>query len=226
MNSRSRSWILLVLLPGSAVCFCFLLHHARINGELIAALGRRAGELKSARPDSQALRRISSEIEELEDLGKGREESVRLRSEVERLQSELEKRNLAATRTVAAQASRLREENSRLQKENRELGESQPVVLARQLVDEGELMQIAQGLALYAKMNDSALPKNLAELKHYTTAQVFETLETNRFELLHVGKLTDIADPSHTALARVRAKDAQNQRPYLYADGHLEVKDE
>jgi hypothetical protein len=87
-------------------------------------------------------------------------------------------------------------------------------------------MQIAEGLALYAKMNDSDLPKNLVELKHYTTEEVFRTLETNRFELLHEGKLTDIADPSHTALARAKAKDSQNQRPYLYADGHLEIRNE
>jgi prepilin-type processing-associated H-X9-DG protein len=110
--------------------------------------------------------------------------------------------------------------------ENQALEKDPITVSARQAVDVGELTQIAAAIGLYAKMNGNNLPAQFADLKHYTTADVFPSLETNRFELLHQGKLTDIANPVSTPLVRARAKDRQNQRPYLFADGHLEIREE
>ena len=158
--------------------------------------------------------------------GEAPAELFRLRNDIRQLQAAGEKRKLAAARSLEQQVSQLQTENVQLRYQNQQLEQTPKTVSARQTVDVGELTQIGEALALYAKMNDNNLPQQFAELKHYTAADVFPALETNRFELLYQGNLTNIADPVNTPLVRAKAKDLQNQRPYLFADGHLEIRDE
>ena len=87
-------------------------------------------------------------------------------------------------------------------------------------------MQIGQAFSLYAKMNDDKIPEDFAQLKYYITSDIFPTLETDRYEILYKGKLADIADPANTPLLRSKLKNSQNQRPYFFADGHLEIMQE
>ncbi|MEY2427926.1 MAG: hypothetical protein QOJ40_811, partial [Verrucomicrobiota bacterium] len=137
-----------------------------------------------------------------------------------------EKRKLAAARSADEQMSQLKTENLQLRGENQQLEQAPQILSARQQVDVDELNQIAGALSLYAKMNDNRLPAQFGELRSYSTAEVFPTLETNRFELLYQGNLTNISDPANTPLVRAQAKNLLNQRAYLFADGHLEIRDE
>jgi hypothetical protein len=226
MKPRLKFAGLLVVLLASGICFGLLYSHWRRNCAKIAGLEQKLAALNSVRAENQALQPILAELQELQDLRNSSAALFRLRKEVGALQGLVEKRRLAATRSMEAQVAQLQTENLQLRSENQELEKAPVTVAARQAVDVGELTQIAAAIGLYAKMNDNNLPAHFADLKSYTTADVFPNLETNRFEFLLQGKLTDIANPVSTPLVRAKAKDGQNQRPYLFADGHLEIRED
>ncbi|MDB6016382.1 MAG: hypothetical protein JWR19_871 [Pedosphaera sp.] len=222
MKSRLTSIGLFILLSISGICFFLLYSHFRLNGAKIAALQQQLAELSSVRAQNKALQQILRQFEKLEALRKDNDELLRIRNEIRQLQAAAEKRKFNLARTL----SELQAENLRLRDENQQLEQAPEAISARQLVDVNELTQIGQALSLYANLNDNKLPENLAELKYYTTADAFPALEINRFEILYHGKLTDIADPSKTPLIRAKFRNHQNQRPYLFADEHLEMEEE
>jgi hypothetical protein len=222
MKLRLTSIGLSVLLLIFSICLFFLYSHFRLNGTKIAVLQQQLAELSPIRAENKALQQKFRQFEELENLRKDNDELFRIRNEIRRLQAAAEKRKFDLARTL----SELQAENLKLRDENQQLEQSPEAVAARQLVDVNELTQIGQALSLYATMNSNKLPEDLAELKYYTTADAFPALEINRFEILYNGKLADIADPSKTPLIRAKFRNVQNQRPYLFADEHLEMEEE
>src|SRR6266550_2466426 len=216
---------LLGLFLGAGIYCSLLYSHSRLQCAKIAVLRQQLADVAQVRAQNQALRKILLQLDELDELRKDHAELFRLRNEIGRLQAAGEKRKLAAVRTAEEQLSQLKTENIRLRDENQQLEQAPQTVSARQQVDVDELNQIAGALSLYARMNDNKLPAQFGELRSYSSAEVFPTLETNRFEILYQGNLTNIADPANTPLVRAQAKNLLNQRAYLFADGHLEIRD-
>ncbi|SRR6266581_378615 len=226
MKPRLTFISLLGLLLAAGIYCSLLYSHSRLERAKIAALRQQLADSAQVRAQNQALRKIFLQLDELEDLRKDHAEIFRLRNEIGQLQAAWEKRKLAAARGAEEQVSQLKTENNQLRDENQQLEQAPRTLSARQEVDVDELNLIAGALSLYAKMNDNQLPAQFAELRSYSTAEVFPALETNRFEILYTGKLTSIADPANTPLVRAQAKNLLNQRAYLFADGHLEIRDE
>ena len=226
MKPRLRFTCLLLLLLGSAAYCGFLYADFRQNQAKILGLRQQLADSDHDRAQNDSLRKILAQLDDLEALRKDNAELLLVRKEIRGLEAIAEKRKLAAARSLDEQISQLQTENLQLRDQNFQLEQAPKTVSARQAVDVDELTQIAEALSLYAKMNDNNLPEQFGELKHYTSADVFSNLEITRFELMYQGKLTNIADPVNTPLARAKAKDSQNQRPYLFADGHLEIRDE
>jgi hypothetical protein len=226
MKTRLRFIGLLGLVLADGIYCSLLFSHSRLERARIAVLRQQLADLAPVRAQNQALRTILFQLDELDQLRKDHAELFRLRNEIGRMQLADEKRKLAAARSAEDQLSQLKTENTQLRDENQQLAQAPQTVTARQEVDVDELNQIAGALTLYARMNDNKLPAQFSELKSYSTAEVFPTLETNRFEIVYQGNLTSIADPAITPLARAQAKNSLNQRAYLFADGHLEIRDE
>jgi hypothetical protein len=226
MKPRLRFISLLGLLLAAGI-YCFSLSsHCRLQREKIALLQRQMADSTQVRAQNQALRKTLLQLDVLDDLRKDHAELFRLRNEIGQLQAATELRKLAAARSAEEQLAQLKTENIRLRDGNQQLVQAPQTLSARQQVDVDELNQIAGALSLYAKMNDNKLPAQFSELRSYSTADVFPTLETNRFEIVYQGNLTNIADPANTPLVRAQAKNLLNQRAYLFADGHLEIRDE
>ena len=219
MKSRLRFIGLLFLLLAFSIFFSFLYFNFRVQNGKIAILRQQLAELSQIRTQNQALQKVLWQSEELEELHKDNAELFRIRNEIRRLRDAAEKK-LDSEQNLEEQ---LQTENANLRFEKQQLEQAPEIVSASQTVDANELMQIGQAFSLYAKMNDNKIPEDFTELKSYTTADIFPTLETDRYEILYKGKLTDIADPANTPLLRAKLKNSQNQRPYFFVDGHLET---
>jgi prepilin-type processing-associated H-X9-DG protein len=192
----------------------------------IALLQMQLSGAGDAKVDSESLQRRLRQFEQLEDLRKDNAERKRLRFEVDRLRAAVEKQKHDSLRNFGLKVSQLQTENLQLHQNDEQLEQSPETIAARQAVDMNELLQIGQALASYAKMNDNEMPQKLTELRPYTSAEVFPMFETNRFEVVYRGKLTEIADPTQTPLVRSRLKGVQNERPCLFADGHVQIEKE
>jgi prepilin-type processing-associated H-X9-DG protein len=215
-----------VLILASGLYAAFLYSHLRSTQTKTALLREQLSDSDKIRQENEKFHRILRETEELELLRNDNAERSQLRNEVARLQAVIDKRKRDAELDLNRQVSQLQSENVQLRGEIQQLEQAPETIAARQTVDASELMEIGQAIGSYARMNDNRLPQTLSELRSYTAANVFPALETNRFEILFTGKLTQISDPAKTPLARTKSKDAQNQRPYLFADGHVEIQSE
>src|SRR6266436_2358918 len=194
MKPRLGFISLIAVLLASGIYCCSLYSHSRLNRAQIEMLQEQLAEFGQVRAQNQALRILLAQLDELEALRKDNAELLRIRHEILELQATADKRKLAAARSREGQVLQLQTDNLQLRLENEQLEQAPQIVSARQQVDVDELAQIGDALRLYAKMNDNNLPGQFAELRHYTTADIFPTLETNRFEFLYQGKLTSISD--------------------------------
>ena len=208
VKRRTKLSCLLVLLLFSAIYCGLLCSRWHLNRMRIAALEEQSAALIKLCAQNQALRNIREQVNELEGQRQDNRLLFRLRNEVALLQD----------------VARLQSENLELRRANEQLEQAPETVAARQQIDMTELAEIGAAIMAYAQRNSDTLPEQFGQLKPYLPADVFPMLETNRFELLWRGELRNIANPTSTPVARGRAKDSQNQRVYLFADGHLEVK--
>jgi prepilin-type processing-associated H-X9-DG protein len=214
------------LLAASSLYSLRLYSNLHSTNAAIASLRRQLSDAAAVKAENETLQQILRQSEDLDDLRKDNAEVFRARREIARLQTALEKRKRDSARSLEEQVSQLQAENLQLRDENQQLERSPKTVSAREAVDLNELGEIGQVLGLYASMNSNNLPQNLTELKSYAATDVFSTFETNRFEFVYQGNLTAIADPARTPLLRSKFKDDQNQRPYLFADGHVATQRE
>ena len=222
MKLRLRFFGLVFLVLAFSIYFSFLYSNFRFQNGKIGILRLQLAELSQIRTQNQALQKILWQSEELEELRKDNAELFRIRNEIRRLREAAEKK-LDSEKNLEEQ---LQTENANLRNENQQLEQAPEIASARQAVDVNELMQIGQAFSVYAKMNGNKIPEDFTELQSYTTADIFPTLETDRYEILYKGKLADIAEPANTPLLRAKLKNSQNQRPYIFADGHLEIMQE
>src|SRR5258708_3668408 len=196
------------LLLAAGIYYSLLYSHSRLERAKIAVLRQQLADLAQVRAQNQNLRKILLQLDELDDLRNDHTELFRLRNEFGRLQAAEEKRKLAAARSAKEQFSQLETENLQLRNENQQLEQAPQTLSARQQVDVDELNQIAGALSLYAQMNDNKLPAQFGELRSYSSAEVFPTLETNRFKIAYQGNLTTIAEPPNTPLVPAQPKNS------------------
>ncbi|MDB6063890.1 MAG: hypothetical protein JWR26_98 [Pedosphaera sp.] len=180
--------------------------------------------LENVRDINRALQKRRWQYEELLQLRQGNRELNRLSAELQRLKEIGDGRGVVLDE--AAQLQKLRRDNQWIREENLQLEQAPETLQAEQTLDANQLKQIAKAFRLYAEVNSGRLPGNLSELKFYTPADVFQSLQTSRFEILVAGGMADIAEPAKTPLLRSKSADRQNLRAYLFADGHLELKRE
>jgi prepilin-type processing-associated H-X9-DG protein len=214
------------LLAASSLFSLHLYSDLHSTNAAIASLRRQLSDAAAVKAENETLQQILRLSEDLDDLRKDNAELLRARREIVRLQTALEKRKRDSAHSLEEQLSQLQTENLQLRHDNQQLEQTPKTVSAREAVDLNELAEIGQILGLYASMNSNNLPHDLTELKSYAATDVFSTFETNRFEFVYQGNLTDISDPAKTPLMRSKFEDDQNQRPYLFADGHVATKKE
>ena len=183
----------------------------------VSRLQRELADLPRLRAENKELREISLRAEELKSL---REDS----EELPRLQQAVLKLRLNLAQEARKQMSKLEAEDERLADINQQLEESPEIIRARQVMDVTQLRQIAKAIGGYIREHDGKSPANFSELRHFVSPGIWATLETSRFEMLLRGRLDDIAAPDKTPIVRSISKDKENQRAYLFADGHVEMR--
>jgi prepilin-type processing-associated H-X9-DG protein len=183
----------------------------------VSRLQLELANLPRLRAENKELREISLRAEELKNL---REEN----NEIPRLQKEVGELRLNLAQETRERMSRLEAEDERLAGISQQLEESPETIRSRQVMDMTQLRQIAEAFSAYIGEHDGELPANFSDLRRFVSAGVWSTLETSRFEILLRGRLDDIAAPDKTPIVRSISKDKENQRAYLFADGHVEMR--
>jgi hypothetical protein len=226
MTKLSKSTGLWLLVLGLSTWLGCLLSTLRADYTGLTQLRQDLAGLNEARAANRALQKLRWQNEELAQLRESNQELHRLRQELQRLREAEARRKRELLQGDEVQLQELRQDNQRVREENLQLAGSPETIQAEQTLDVNQLKQIAKAFRLYADVNSGKLPGDFNELKYYTPAEVFQSLETNRYEILAVGEVADIAEPDKTPLLRSKVKDQQNLRAYLFADGHLEMKKE
>ncbi|MDB6110174.1 MAG: hypothetical protein JWR69_1924 [Pedosphaera sp.] len=226
MTKFLKSIVLWLMVLGLSTWLGCLVSTLRADYAGITQLRQDLDGLKEARAANRVVEKLRWQNEELAQLRESNQELHRLRQEIQRLREAEAKRKRELVQGEEEQLQKLRQDNQRVREENLQLERAPETIQAEQTLDVNRLKQIAKAFRLYAEVNPGQSPGNFNELKFYTPAEVFQALEPGRYEILAVSGAADIAEPDKTPLLRSKAKDKQNLRAYLFADGHLEMKSE
>jgi len=212
------------------VCLFLCGRLAALYGEY-RKVAKSMGEKQAQIADGQAVRaehrehqRRLWEAEELQRLRAEQQEFKRLQAEVERLRLAAQRKQAEAVQNREEQLADLLRENERLRRENGQLRDDPKFKAAQAEVLNQELRYIAYALQVYAGRNQGQLPPSLGELKYYVPANVFPALEIENFELLAAS--AGSADPHNTPIVRSKTRQPNEVNLYLFADWHLEAKND
>jgi len=172
---------------------------------------------------NEALQKAYAQLEELERLRRNHFELGELTSRIAALRQAQAQRKMEAQQAAEEKLRTLELENAQLRAELDQMKAAPGFVEARRSVDGSQLEHIGLFFRSYARNNHGKYPSDFTELKYYLPATVYPSIETNRFEIL-VQETDANPDPGQQALVRTRILDDQNDRLYLFADGHLETK--
>jgi hypothetical protein len=211
--------MLLVLLASSCSYCAFLLQEYWSRNQQLALLRQQLASEGVALAEKAALRNVAAQMDELEDLRRNHLELGGLTARVAALRAAEAQKNVAAQN----EAKRLELENQHLRLDLEQAKHSPSTLEARASVDGNQLQQIAAFFQMYARNNSGRYPRDFSELKFYLPANVYPSIETNRFEIL-VPDAAANSDPSQRALVRTLGSGDQSAHLYLFADGHLETR--
>jgi prepilin-type processing-associated H-X9-DG protein len=216
MKRRLTTALLLVLLLGCCGDWALLWrdytsHRRDLDGLRVEVSRLRENPAPEARADVDELELLRRNHVELGDL------AVKLRG-----LRETRARQEAASKASADEVNQLQGENAQLRNRVDQLKRAPATAEARRSVDETQLAQIGQYFRAYARNNGGKFPPDFAELRYYLPANVYQTIETDRFEILTSADGTSV--PGQEAIVRTRFADGQNTRSYLFADGHVETR--
>ena len=188
----------------------------------MAELQEQTGDAQAVREENRKNQKLLWQAEELQSLRKEEEDFKRLQAEVDqlRLQAQQQRRELAQKQ--ADQLSELSRENARLRQENEKLVNDPKYKEAKIEVVKQQLRYIAHALETYGQRNEGKLPPDLPELKYYVPADVFPTLEVEKFEILQ-GSHANV-DLHTTPLVRTREPEGGEFTVVLFGDGHVEAR--
>jgi DNA repair exonuclease SbcCD ATPase subunit len=223
MNRRITTVILWVLVIGC--CSYGALLWADYNGRSrqLDELQEQVSRLPEISDRNLALQKIQAQLEELQRLRRNRLELDELAAKIDALRRTQAQRTNDAQRAGGEHVRRLESENAQLRAELEQFKTAPGTLEARQSVDASQLEHISRFFKSYARNNAGRYPADFSELRYYLPANIYPTIETNRFEILANDGSGD-SDGSQQALVRTRFEVEPNSRLYLFADGHVEAR--
>jgi prepilin-type processing-associated H-X9-DG protein len=179
-------------------------------------------QLRENSVENEAARKARADLEELEQLRRNHAELGELALKLRSLR-ETQAQRQATENENANDVRKLEAENAQLRSQVEQLKHAPTTAEARRSVDGTQLAQIGQYFRGYARNNGGKFPQDFAQLRYYLPANVYPTIETDRFEIL-TAPVTETSDPGQAPIVRTRFADEQNNRIVLFADGHVETR--
>ncbi len=141
---------------------------------------------------------------------------------------------LGLLRRQTSEVAKLREENRRLQSASTA---RQPAPMPPYPTDEqarqigiaklSDAKVLMLGFVLFAQANQTQFPSTLDQAKPFLTNADWSLTQTNQFEILYQGSLTDLTSPQNIIVLREQqawpAQQGGWSRTYGFADGHSEI---
>lgn len=220
MKRRVTIAMLLAVLFGCGAYFALLWRNYSSHQHNLERLQAEVSQLRERSSDNEAARKARADSEELEQLRRNHVELGELALKLRGLRAAHAQRS-ANEKESAESARNLQAQNAQLRSEVEQLKHAPTAAQARRSVDETQLAQIAEYFRGYARNNGGKFPQDFAQLRSYLPANVYPTIETDRFEIL-TGAAA--GDRGQEPIARTRFADDQNSRIYLFADGHVEKR--